>query len=216
MYSFGLAGDFKYKDCPLYPGEPAVMPDISATASMMQFFMSEWMLDNLGSAFYKSGHLHKTITQADLPDKVCYQEYTLLFLTITTTTIKNQLLKHNFLKVPIQLNTTFFRFMLPKLYDLYPNCAMRMYIIAGNVSGTEPMKDPSFVISPSGVTTNLEAATILQVVAQNGTIVDAITLDMTIESAAKFSIVNGTSLIGALSLTSMNITLQVRVHTTIC
>eukprot|EP01113_Clastostelium_recurvatum_P018099 TRINITY_DN2135_c0_g1_i2.p1 TRINITY_DN2135_c0_g1~~TRINITY_DN2135_c0_g1_i2.p1 ORF type:complete len:551 (-),score=120.77 TRINITY_DN2135_c0_g1_i2:15-1610(-) len=77
------------------------LPDTIPTKEMVQFVISDYMPNTAGYSFWKSGGLHVTVQDKDVPDDS-----------------------------PIRLNTTYFDQLIPPLPILYPNLMMELGVSA--------------------------------------------------------------------------------------
>lgn len=126
------------------PAPRSSIPDI-INSQMVQMLITEFVAESAGFAFWKLGQLQFNLTQKDIPSWS-----------------------------PVQLNTSYFEYILPNLYNKYPNAAMMLDLSVGAM--------PTANFETSGATVN--AYGFIQVfVLENGSYLSAFTLNGTVSCA---------------------------------
>eukprot|EP01130_Rhizamoeba_saxonica_P001017 TRINITY_DN10891_c0_g1_i1.p1 TRINITY_DN10891_c0_g1~~TRINITY_DN10891_c0_g1_i1.p1 ORF type:complete len:478 (-),score=101.84 TRINITY_DN10891_c0_g1_i1:92-1525(-) len=173
-FSFGLKGEFKDKQNPVScPFTPTILPTTTGN-QMLQYLMSDYVPNCAGLVLYKQGALEKTITQQDLPADSL-----------------------------IQLNTTFFQYIIPNLYKKYPNRAIELKVYAA-----EP---PKVDISKQGLhVKGVAAVNVSAVVPPKNQY--AFTLDAVLIADLSVSVVKGNLITGDIHTLVCNVTVD---HTNI-
>eukprot|EP01116_Phalansterium_solitarium_P018699 TRINITY_DN5049_c0_g1_i1.p1 TRINITY_DN5049_c0_g1~~TRINITY_DN5049_c0_g1_i1.p1 ORF type:complete len:515 (-),score=215.13 TRINITY_DN5049_c0_g1_i1:375-1880(-) len=145
------------------------IPDV-VTSQMLQILITEYVVVSAGYVYWKLGELETTITQKDIPSNV-----------------------------PVQLNTTFFKAVLPQLYTTFPNMAMELDLAATQM--------PSCTFSSTGAAISVTGNIVVNVVQPNGTLTPAFTLTGPV-SLAGVALLNGQVIYGNLSYLSADFTVS--------
>ena len=125
------------------PFSPPPLPPISSTSKMMYIWLTEYVVNTAGLVYHETGFLAYNVT----PDKVP----------------KN---------VPIQLNTSSFKYLVPALYSKYPNMPMLL-----TVKTTKP---PQMQIYPKSANLTTIGEVNVQVIAPNKTVQSAFVMGLTV------------------------------------
>lgn len=141
--TLGAAGEFVKKGVSPYPGEPVALPDRLPNNTMIQVFLTEYVLSSAGYAFHMAGVLSDTLRYTDVPASF-----------------------------PFKLNTKTFQYLIPTLYQKYPDANMNLVLATA--------KPPTGSISPAiGVEVDADAFITFQVVmADNKTTADCFTVEL--------------------------------------
>lgn len=142
-------------------------PDV-ITGEMVQMILTEFVAVSAGYVYWQLGELATTITPNDVPANS-----------------------------PFQLNTTYFKFLVPPLYNMYPNMAMQLQLAATQM--------PSAKFTPSGAAISVYGNMLVQVILPNKTIVDACTLSGPVYLSG-VALLNGETIYGNISYLSCNFT----------
>lgn len=150
--SFGSKGEFYWQNHHSEcPAPAASMPD-AFNGEMVQTMLSDFVANSAAYTYYQAGQLQYLLTSADVPPNS-----------------------------PIKLNTTSFRFIIPQLYQQFPNCAMQVLLEA-----TQP---PTTQIRNSGILAQIIGAMDVEVIQPNGTVFSAFTIAVQVATAGKVGVV---------------------------
>ncbi|XP_065830580.1 bactericidal permeability-increasing protein-like [Oscarella lobularis] len=132
-------GEFLYVPHPVQvPYQPTSLPPASPSSRMMTIWLTDYIANSAGFVYQDANVLHLNVTQNMLPSNL-----------------------------PIQLNTSSFKYFLPTLYEKYPNLPMQLF-----VNATAP---PYLNISKSSVNLTFPGE-VTVFVADNGIIINTFTL----------------------------------------
>lgn len=154
------------------PFSPPPLPPIteSDTSKMMYIWLTEYVVNTAGLVYHETGFLAYNIT----PDKVP----------------KN---------LPIQLNTSSFRSLIPALYSKYPNMAMLL-----TVKTTKP---PQMQIYPESANLTCVGEVNVQVITPSKTVQSAFTMGLTVYmNAYAWVHPNGTNQVISANITLLRFT----------
>eukprot|EP01027_Heterolobosea_sp_BB2_P017975 GEZU01025392.1.p1 GENE.GEZU01025392.1~~GEZU01025392.1.p1 ORF type:complete len:489 (+),score=158.64 GEZU01025392.1:27-1493(+) len=174
--SVGAKGEFYRIANPTEaPFVPPALPDESPNNNnMAQLFLSDYVANSAAYVYYTAGELAYLVTPSDVPPTS-----------------------------PFQLNTTSFRFLVPPLYQQFPNCAMQvdMYVV----------QTPISQFTSNGIDVNIVVDMEIQVIQPNGQIFNAFTLEADIAASGCIAVElpNGNPLItGSLQFSNFTMTLK--------
>eukprot|EP00761_Pharyngomonas_kirbyi_P008633 gb/GECH01008645.1/.p1 GENE.gb/GECH01008645.1/~~gb/GECH01008645.1/.p1 ORF type:complete len:401 (+),score=110.48 gb/GECH01008645.1/:1-1203(+) len=128
--TFGTRGEFLQRSNPVPAPFPSKpLPD-AVNNRMVQMMLSEFSANSAAYVYWRAGKLEYVMQQKDLPPEI-----------------------------PLKLNTTSFKFLIPKLYKQYPNRPMQLNI-------TAPVT-PKTKITADGLSVSLVADMHVQVITNN-------------------------------------------------
>ncbi|XP_019854891.1 PREDICTED: bactericidal permeability-increasing protein-like isoform X1 [Amphimedon queenslandica] len=133
------------------PFTPNPLPPVNASDKMIYVWITEYLVNTAGFVYQESGILAYNITADQIPSSF-----------------------------PISLNTSSFKFLVPQLFNAYPNMLMQLNIIS--------VKPPLVQISPQMVNLTLVGTLGVNVVYPNKTEVTAFVLAVTVYADAHVSI----------------------------
>lgn len=152
------------------PFSPPPLPPITDTTKMMYIWLSEYVVNTAGLVYHETGFLAYNITPDMVPKDV-----------------------------PIQLNTSSFRDLIPALYSKYPNMAMFL-----TVKTTKP---PQMQIYPKSANLTAIGEVNVQVIAPNNTLQSAFTMGLTVYmNAYAWVHLNGTKQVISANITLLKFT----------
>jgi len=157
------------QECPANICPRTPTPDI-ITGDEAQIIISDYVANSAGFAFFALGQLKLLIQNKDIPSWS-----------------------------PFRLNTSSFEYLLPALYDEFPDDLMQIL-----VESTQP---PTISFTPQGISVNANGNLQAMVILPNNTIVPVFTLTGYIQTAGDASIV-GELIAGKLTYLRGNFTLQ--------
>ena len=136
------------------PYSPSSLPPIHVRESMISVWITDYLVKTAGAALFESGKLSYTITPKLVP--------------------KN---------LPIGLNTTTLKFLIPSLYEHYPNMPVQIPI--------ECTKPPQYSTSPAGASIAVFGNAKLEVIRPNETYAVAFVLSIKVTADLTASLENG-------------------------
>jgi len=157
------------QECPNNICPRVQIPDI-ITNEMLQMFITDFVANSAGFTFFELGKLKATIMDKDIPSWS-----------------------------PMRLNTSSFQYLIPTLYQYYPNMLMQI-----NVYSTQP---PEATFSAKGVSILAPGDLEVVVVMPNGTLATTFTLTGWVATAGTVMI-SGLTLSGNLTYLNGNFSLQ--------
>lgn len=125
------------------PFSPPPLPPINDTSEMVYIWLTEYVVNTAGLVYHESGFLAYNITPNRVPKGI-----------------------------PLQLNTTSFKLIIPELYNKYPNMAM--------VLGVKTTKPPQMQIVPTSANLTAVGEVNVQVITPNKTVVSAFVMGLTV------------------------------------
>ncbi len=166
--------EFIYLNGTRYPGQPPAMPDTDPkyAGSMIQFAMSDYVLNTAAYAAFQAEPTHMLVNSSYLPSS-------LQFL----------------------MNTRAFKFLIPQLYNTYPDLPMQITI--GVTSA------PTFKVSPDvGTELSAEGDANFQVIQKGGAIASVFDIGVQAVLDANVMIVAQKNVTAELSVKKLSITLK--------
>lgn len=149
--SFGSKGEFYYIPHPSEAPVPiANIPYENYNGEMLQIFLSDFLFNSASYVLFEAGVLDYVVNASMVPPNS-----------------------------PFQLNTTSFKYLVPPLYQMFPNCEMRVVVSAAQF--------PLAQFKPSGFYADLVGDMLIQVVLPNGTLFDAFILEAVIGTQGNVS-----------------------------
>eukprot|EP00761_Pharyngomonas_kirbyi_P011710 gb/GECH01011736.1/.p1 GENE.gb/GECH01011736.1/~~gb/GECH01011736.1/.p1 ORF type:complete len:492 (+),score=93.38 gb/GECH01011736.1/:1-1476(+) len=145
--SFGTKGEFYLRSHPTEAPYKAPSLPNSVNDKMVQLLFSEFVANSAGYVYHNGGKLQYLLTQKDLPSNS-----------------------------PINLNTTDFKTLIPKLYAKLPNAPMQV-----NISTSKP---PTTTISSKGAEAKIYGYVEVEALKPNGKPFNAFTLAVTMDTEA--------------------------------
>lgn len=129
------------------PFSPPSLPPINDTCEMMYVWLTEYVVNTAGLVYHEAGFLAYNVTPNKVPKGI-----------------------------PLQLNTSSFKAIIPELYNKYPNMAMQL-----EVKTTKP---PQLNIVPTSANLTAMGAVNVQVITPNKTIQSAFVMGLTVDMNA--------------------------------
>ncbi len=171
---FGAAGEFVKKDIAPFPGEPVSLPDRPLSNNMIQFYIADWSSNSASYVFDAAGVMTYTIKPSDIPPKF-----------------------------PFQLNTKYFQFIIPQLYQQYPDTDMQIDLSAANPPTT------STSASSSSSTIVADVNSVFSVISSNGTIIKVFGLELDLQMGLNAQVsTSGSVISGAVTYQSLALQLK--------
>jgi len=140
------------------------------TSEMVQMEVGDYVANTAGYVFWQRGDLKLFIYDKDIPDWA-----------------------------PIRLNTTYWKYILPQLYNLYPDNLMMVHVYATTA--------PQAVFAAAGADVTAWGNMEVNVLLANGTAIPAFTLEGFVATSAE-ALINGETLYGTLNYLKGNWTLK--------
>lgn len=152
-----------------YDGNAILMPDMASPNDMVHVFVSDYVLNSAGWTYWKAGILQSVITNDDLPEKF-----------------------------PMKLETTMFKFLIPELYNKWPDMEMQIAVATSRA----PVAD---IDSNAGCTLLVNADLGFEVILPDKSVSNAFVLTSELAINIKAGVANGNVLTGELALKKMTI-----------
>ncbi|XP_065830579.1 bactericidal permeability-increasing protein-like [Oscarella lobularis] len=146
-------GEFLYIPHPSteIPFEPSPLPTAAASNSMMTIWITDYIVNTAGYVYQEAGVLQINITQSMLPSGI-----------------------------PISLNTTSFKPLIPELYAKYPNEAMQLFLTSTSA--------PYINITSGFINVTAPGRLVAYVRVNETTLVNAFTLGLTMHATGHASL----------------------------
>lgn len=155
------------------PFSPPPLPPINNTSQMMYIWLTEYVVNTAGLVYHESGFLAYNVTPDMVPKDI-----------------------------PIQLNTSSFKHIIPELYSKYPNMAMLL-----TVKTTKP---PQMQIVPKSANLTAIGEVNVQVIAPNKTVQSVFVMGLNVYMNAYVWVhPNGTKQVVSANITLLKFTFDI-------